>query len=192
MRGLHGMTALNEAAFIGHSILLKTLLLHGADPGIADDAGTLPLWFAIDNLSQESVALLLAAGSPFHTRSTLSPSFGPCNPLEYAVQKQRDVFVSWMLAAYGEEAANCLRKYLPNLDQSLALRGVSMDKLREMVNEPQSLLRQCRCTVRRVLKRDIALSAPESLKGLTLPRMLKSYLSLADLPDFKSVEGTCS
>ena len=67
-----------------------------------------------------------------------------------------------------------------------------MDKLREMVNEPQSLLRQCRCTVRRVLKRDIALSAPESLKGLTLPRMLKSYLSLADLPDFKSVEGTCS
>ena len=115
VRGLHGMTALNEAAFIGHSILLKTLLFHGADPGIADDAGTLPLWFAIDHLSQESVALLLAAGSPFHTRSTLNPSLGPCNPLEYAAQKQRDVFISWMLAAYGEEAANCLRKYLPNL-----------------------------------------------------------------------------
>ena len=97
-----------------------------------------------------------------------------------------------MLAAYGEEAANCLRKYLPNLDQNPALRGTGVGRLREMVNEPQSLLRQCRCTVRRMLRRDIALSAPDSLKDLTLPQMLKTYLSLADLPDFRPVEGTCS
>ena len=60
-----------------------------------------------------------------------------------------------------------------------------MGRLREMVSGPQSLLRQCRCTVRRELRREVALSAPDSLKELTLPRVLKTYLALLDLPDFK-------
>ncbi|KAK7463322.1 hypothetical protein BaRGS_00038123 [Batillaria attramentaria] len=191
-RGLHGMTALNEAAFIGHVPLLKTLLRHGADPGLADDVGTLPLWFGVDSWSQENVRLLLEAHSPFRTRSTLNPQCGPCDPLEHAAHRQRDMFVSWMLAVYGEEAANCLRLCLPSLERTQGVKSSSLLEWQEKVVHPQSLLVECRRTIRRSLTKDAVLSAPHSLKDLSLPQTLKNFLCLQDLPDCKSADVASS
>ena len=61
-----------------------------------------------------------------------------------------------------------------------------------MVAQPQTLLCQCRCAVRRALRRDTALSLADGLKGVTLPQVLKSYLSFADLPEVNLAEDTAS
>jgi hypothetical protein len=57
----------------------------GVQFSIEDDAGTLPLWFAVDGFSIESVKLLLNANCRYNVQSTLSSYCGPCNPVEHAV-----------------------------------------------------------------------------------------------------------
>ncbi|XP_076463805.1 uncharacterized protein LOC143295977 [Babylonia areolata] len=192
VRGIHGMTALNEAAFLGHATLVKTLLLYGADPGIADDAGTLPLWFAVDQAALEIMRLLLAANSPFLCRSSLNPSLPPCNPLQYAASKQRHLLVAWIIAVCGQGAANCLQAYLPSLEQGDSASAEWVERWREMVREPQSLLRQSRCLVRRNLTTDVALTLSDRVKEMALPQVLKKYLCLDDLSDMKTAEGASS
>lgn len=182
------MTPLNEAAFLGQTSLLKTLLLHGADPGIEDDAGTLPLWFAIDNMSYENVRLLLAAGSPIQACSSLSTQCGPCNPLEHAVHRQRAVFVHWMVAVYGDEASNVLRRCLPNLELNPSIKLANITHWKEMVRQPQPLLVQCRRTVLRIIRKPAVLLGSDQLKDLNIPQLLRNYLCLQDLSEVKTVE----
>lgn len=189
-RGQHGMTALNEAAFIGHIPLLKTLLQHGANPGLEDDVGTLPLWFAVDSWSLETVRLLLACGSPFHISSCLNPQCGPCCPLQHAAHRQRDIFVNWLLAVYGEEAANHLRQSLPKLENCPNVRPSSLHEWKELVEQPQPLLVQSRCAIRKLLPKDKLLCNAEDLQDLNVPQVLRNYINLSELPDMKSAD-TC-
>jgi hypothetical protein len=53
--------------------VVALLLERGADPDIEDDAGTLPLWFAVDGFSIESVKLLLNANCRYNVQSTQWP-----------------------------------------------------------------------------------------------------------------------
>ncbi|KAL8590342.1 hypothetical protein ACOMHN_006458 [Nucella lapillus] len=187
IRGIHGMTALNEAAFLGHTTLLKMLLLHDADPGIADDVGTLPLWFAVEQFALENVRLLLAANSPFLSCSTLNPTLGPCNPLQNAASKRCHVLVSWIIAVYGQRAANSLRSYIFRQEQNSRQEWVG-SCWKQVVQEPQPLLRQCRCVVRRALPARVALTLLDRMKEMSLPGVLKNYLCLEDLSDIRAAE----
>jgi hypothetical protein len=177
------MTALNEAAFIGHSEILKLLLLHGADPAIPDDVGTLPLWFAVAGQGLDCVKLLLAARSPLLPQTTLNPALGKCNAVEYAARKQREVVIDWLMAVGGEATATCLRNYFPCLKVMSGVKPAFVEHLRSLTAEPQSLLRQCRCAVRQSmrLKGPSVMLTQNDYNALSLPHMLKVYLALGDL-----------
>ena len=189
VQGAHGMTALNEAALINHPELLCMLLRYNANPATPDDAGTLPLWFAVDNDSRAAILLLLAAlhggaDGALLSRSTLNPSTAPTNPMELAAVKKQLVTVDWILAVCGEAAANCLRKYLPVLENSANHSSDDLTALKDLVSAPQSLLRQSRQAVRAMASREIGaggLQRTESDFITSLPQMLKSYVSLRDL-----------
>ena len=189
VQGAHGMTALNEAALSNHPELLRTLLRYNADPAIPDDAGTLPLWFAVDNESRSAILLLLAAlkggaGGALHSQSTLNPATAPTNPLELAALKKQGFIVDWILAVCGEAAANSLRKYLPTLENSTNHSSDDVAALQDLVCAPQSLLRQSRQAVRAMASQEQVthgLQRTEADIITSLPQMLKSYVSLRDL-----------
>jgi ankyrin repeat protein len=67
VRGQGGSTLLMYAALYGTSDSLRTLLLHGADPNIRNDAGATPLMWATDDL--EKTRLLLNGGADPNARS---------------------------------------------------------------------------------------------------------------------------
>lgn len=178
VRGLHGMTALNEAVFYNSPQLVALLLERGADPNVGDDAGTLPLWFAVDGFSIESVKLLLRANCNFDTQSSLSNYCGPCNPVEHSVHKRKELVLRWIVSAYCEEAVNILRKHLPVLEKMTTIEDVMKCKVREIAGSPGSLMEHCRKHVRKTF--GSGGNIQDKIKLLKLPTALQDYLLFSD------------
>ncbi|XP_046571145.1 serine/threonine-protein phosphatase 6 regulatory ankyrin repeat subunit C-like isoform X2 [Haliotis rubra] len=180
-RGLHGMTALNEAVFYNHPLLLSMLLDYGADPDIEDDAGTLPLWFAVDQSSMENLKLLLRSNCRFNMRSALSNSCGPCNAIEHALHKQKLQVIVWLISTYCEEAANVLRSHLSESDKLASINKTFLSSVQEHIQAPQSLLCLCRKQIRAELGPGKIIT--NKIRQLKLPHVLKNFLDYSDLTE---------
>ena len=180
VRGMHGMTALNEAVFSNSPHLVSLLLKHGADPDVEDDGGTLPLWFAVDSSNLEIIKLLTNSGCRFDIRSTLSNSCRPCNALEHAVHKQRTPILKYLVGVYCEEAINCLlqMKISPtNLFSNTVLTR------QELIECPPSAKNLCRKTIRRSLRMRGRMDYENDLKQLKLPKSIETFLLYNDIED---------
>ncbi|KAK3093310.1 hypothetical protein FSP39_013937 [Pinctada imbricata] len=178
-KGLHGMTALNEAVFYNCPQLVALLLEYGANPDIEDDAGTLPLWFAVDGFSIQSVKLLLLANCRFNLQSTLSSHCGPCNPIEHAIHKKKEFVLDWLVTKYCHEAVNILRQHLPKIQKMTNLEASLVEHVQELAQGPRSLMEHCRKSVRERLGRGIEVS--EKIDQLKLPKSIRSYLLFSEM-----------
>ncbi|CAL1530408.1 unnamed protein product [Lymnaea stagnalis] len=175
------VTALNEAVCRDvDSFIIGKMLAHGANPNAVDRSHSLPLWHAVDNCNFEVVRLLLLCNSEFaqETKSVLAPC-SPCSPIAHCVHKENPRLIQWLVAAYAEESAIVLRKM--NLFYTIFhLEDPSVaDLVSELTSQPQSLLRQCRRTIRKNL--GFGMSVSNKISRLPLPTLLYNYMLFSDL-----------
>ncbi|KAJ8308014.1 hypothetical protein KUTeg_012888, partial [Tegillarca granosa] len=178
-RGLHGMTALNEAVFYNSPQLVALLLEYGANADVEDDAGTLPLWFAVDGFSNETVKLLLNVNCKYNVQSSLSTYCGPCNAIEHAVHKRKEQVIAWLVSAYCEDAINILHHHVAKLEKMTNLDTKTLHLVKKLISCPCSLLEHCRKDIRKTLGKGT--SVPEKIQSLNLPKTLKRYLNYSDM-----------
>ncbi|KAK6999613.1 ankyrin repeat domain-containing protein 17 [Biomphalaria glabrata] len=174
-------TALTEAVYRNmDKFVIEKILTQGASPNETDHFNTLPLWYAVDNLNLPVVKLLLMCNCDFlsETESVFAPCV-LCSPMTHAVHKASPVLVQWLVSAYAEEGASILRKMnLCNVfhdpDNS---EFVSM--IHQLVSQPQSLLRQCRRTIRKQMGHGVQVG--KKIACLHLPTLLYNYMLFSDL-----------
>ncbi|CAG5119476.1 unnamed protein product [Candidula unifasciata] len=163
------VTALNEAVYrdIDTSVIEK-MLAHGASPNTLDRFHTLPLWHAIDNCNFTVIKLLLLCNSDY-----------PMLSITHCVHKENPTLIRWLVAAYAEDAASLLRK-MNSLYSVLNLEDLSIaDLVSDLIMQPQSLLRQCRRSIRKRL--GSGTSVNQKISALGLPSLLHNYMLFSDL-----------
>ncbi|XP_005100995.1 ankyrin repeat domain-containing protein 17 [Aplysia californica] len=173
-------TVLNEAIFrdIDFDVIEK-MLARGASPNTVDANSTLPLWHAVDSCNFPVIKLLLQCNSEYSvkTQSVLVPC-SPCSPISHAIHRENPTLIQWLVAAYSEDVARLLRgtecQYSSPSGSSHLLSLV-----RDLVKQPQSLLRQCRRAIRKQLGCGYVVN--QKVCKLKLPTLLHNYMLFSDL-----------
>lgn len=189
-----GDTPLLYACFNNSNEMALELLDHGADPDWRNDSNASPLWYAVYGNLPKVVQRLLEFNVPLDVESRGSDLDGESDEDEYLFPEPMTPFgvaaedwsfgICWILIQAGYEMKNHHPDFLEfeGVDRKYLEKEIKW--FRQNLNQPLSLSRLCRNTVRKQLGQGIK----QKVEELELPHILKDYILLKKLTNLEVPE----